>query len=57
MSLYRLWKNDEDYGTAGEHAAQRWMEAVRIIEPEADARVEEVADDAPTFLSARRLDS
>jgi hypothetical protein len=45
---YRLWLDGEDYGTAGEKAADLWLEAGKS--KPGYHTIEQVDDDAPEFL-------
>jgi hypothetical protein len=51
VSLYRLWQDGEDYGTASEWVAGMWLSYVQEAYPCTDARIEKVPDDAPVFLA------
>lgn len=48
--MFRLWCQGEDFGTAHERHAKRWLDAVLASDPHVVASIEPVADDAPLFL-------
>lgn len=46
--LYRLWKDGEDYGTAGERVAKWWLEYA--LSRGENVKIQAVPDGSPKFL-------